>query len=541
MSKGRAPRDWGSLAGNGGVIALLLLAAGLLLGWQPRPITWPDPGPQRWLGAVGVIVAFAAFCFFIYWRRRAATRSAVVAGVAISDATLVVYASQTGMAEDLARRSAQALAEAGRAVRLLPVSALDADLLRAAACALFVVSTYGEGDPPDMAAGFARRVLASRLDLQHLRYGVLALGDSEYVNFCGFGRSLDAWLRQQGAQALFDRIDVDNGDPGTLRHWQHQLGVLAGRTDQPDWSPPRYARWRLQERELLNPGSAGGACFRLALQPAEGDAVWQAGDVAEIGPRHGAAQVTALLQQLQLDGAQLLDGGETLADCLARHQWPDIAQVRGQPPAQWLPALKPLPHREYSIASIAADGKLELLVRQWRQTDGSLGLGSGWLTALAAEGDSIALRLRTNSHFHMPADDCPLLLIGNGTGLAGLRALLKARVATGRRRNWLLFGERNRARDFFFRAEIEAWQQSGWLARVDLAFSRDQAERIYVQQRVAEAAAELRDWVAAGACIYVCGSLQGMAPAVDAQLRAALGADVLEQLAAQGRYRRDVY
>ncbi len=528
--------------GNSVVLFALAVIAVVLAKWQRVPLAWVDPAPTRLAGAVAVIVVFTMFCLALRMRRRVRAARLQVAEVAVADAVLVAYASQTGTAEDLARRTLRTLADAGCAARLVAFDAIDEALLRATRRALFVVSTYGEGDPPDMAAGFARRLLAHKLALPQLRYGVLALGDSEYVNFCGFGRSVDTWLRQQGAHALFDRIDVDNADPGALRHWQHQIGVLAGRTDEPDWTAPRYSRWQLTARRELNPGSVGGACFLLSLQAPHGETPeWSAGDVAEIGPRHAREAVAAQLQRCGIDGERLLDGGESVAEFLARHQWPETTPTAGEAGDEWLASLKPLPHREYSIASIPQDGRLDLLVRQWRRDDGSHGLGSGWLTAHAAVGTTIDLRLRRNSQFHLPPQPCPLILIGNGTGIAGLRALLKARAAQGQRRNWLLFGERQRSRDFFFADEIETWQRSGVLERVDLAFSRDQAERIYVQQRVRETAAVLREWVAAGACIYVCGSLQGMAPAVDAELRAALGMDTVDSLAEQGRYRRDVY
>ncbi|MBU2323731.1 MAG: flavodoxin, partial [Gammaproteobacteria bacterium] len=139
------------------------------------------------------------------------------------------------------------------------------------------------------------------------------------------------------------------------------------------------------------------------------------------------------------------------------------------------------------------------------------------------------------------SDDRPLILIGNGTGLAGLRSLLRARVAAGQRRNWLLFGERSAAHDFYCRDELQGYLADGSLARLDLAFSRDQAERLYVQQRLRAAADELRSWLQAGAALYVCGSLQGMAAEVDGVLRELLGETALQALVEDGRYRRDVY
>ena len=135
----------------------------------------------------------------------------------------------------------------------------------------------------------------------------------------------------------------------------------------------------------------------------------------------------------------------------------------------------------------------------------------------------------------------PLILIGNGSGLAGLRGLLQARVALGRQRNWLLFGERNREHDFFLREELEGHLAHGDLQRLDLAFSRDQQQKVYVQDRLREARVELLRWLEQGAVLAVCGSLQGMAAGVDEALLELLGREGLEQLQDSGRYRRDVY
>jgi len=313
----------------------------------------------------------------------------------------------------------------------------------------------------------------------------------------------------------------------------------------PDWMPPAYRRWRLSERRHLNPCSPGGAAFHLALTPADpADLAWTAGDIAEVGPRHGSARVADFLAAASLDGrATVRKDRESLllAELLARSILPKPVSVKGQAPQALADALKPLPHREYSIASVPEDGSLQLLVRQMPGPDGRPGLGSGWLTQYAAEGGEIALRVRSNASFHAPEDARPLLLIGNGTGLAGLRAHLKAAARAARKGHWLVFGERSAAHDAFHQAEIAGWQASGVLARVDTVFSRDQAEKRYVQHRLLEAADAVRAFVAQGAAIYVCGSLEGMAPGVEAALVDILGADGLERLTEEGRYRRDVY
>lgn len=537
--------------GNTILIALLLALAGWLLFLHVSGEAWSDPGWSRWLAAMGALGIWLGFTIGSGWRRRRAEAAhALPVVLAEGVSILIVYASQTGTAEHLATQTAQSLQTASMPVRLMDMEQLDAEALCVAGRVLFVVSTTGEGDAPDSAARFVRQCMqGAAIDLAGLQYGLLALGDSDYEDFCGFGRRLQHWLQSCAAQPLFDPVEVNNGDPAALRHWQHHLALLSGASEMPDWQQPKYRRWRLLERHLLNPDSAGGSCFHLALTPFEGgplvgDSGWQAGDLVEIGPQHTMERVTTWLSQagFNAEATTHVDGAPMrLADLLAHSHLPVPADVRGESIEHVIANLQALPHREYSIASIPADGSLHLLVRQMRREDGSLGLGSGWLTERAALGAGVALRIRANPNFHQPEDARPLILIGNGTGLAGLRALLKARIAGGHKRHWLIFGERQSARDFYYRGEIERWHATGYIERLDLAWSRDQAERIHVQQRLHAAAEELRRWIDDGAAIYVCGSLAGMAPGVDAVLREVLGAAKVEQLRGEGRYRRDVY
>ena len=204
-------------------------------------------------------------------------------------------------------------------------------------------------------------------------------------------------------------------------------------------------------------------------------------------------------------------------------------------------------HRSIAVEDVGddpwgpADGAVELLVRRMPGENGDSGLGSGWLCEHAPPGSSMHLHIRSNPGFHAPPGAPPLILIGNGTGLAGLRAHLRARAAAGERPNWLLFGERTRAHDLHFGDEIARWQQDGTLTRVDLAFSRDQDERVYVQHRLSAAADTLRAWIDNGAALLVCGSRDGMAAGVDATLREILGSDRVDALMEDGRYRRDIY
>ncbi len=545
MSTGIATRR--AWFGNALVLSGLLALVLAFGHWQTDAWWLASPRLGNWLLAALVVLAYLGLCAAIISSARTQSRSASIGeGDSGAETLLLSWASQTGFAQQLAEHTAEALRAGGVAVRALPLHRVDADVLRSHRRALFIASTTGEGDPPDHVLGFTRHVLDQPITLEGLEYAVLALGDRAYDQFCGFGRRLDQWLHHHGAKPLFDRIDVDAGDAGALRHWQHRLGQLSGRADFADWSAPAYQSWRLAERRWLNEGSVGGPAYHVALVPHD-DAhlVWTAGDIAEIGPRHPDDAVAQWLADCGLDGDVAVkagDGVEPLSSVLARSRLPSRRDALGQGAQTVADNLQPLPHREYSIASLPDDGSLQLLVRQMRHPDGRLGSGSGWLTADAVPGERIDLRIRRNPSFHPPADDRPVVLIGNGTGLAGLRALLKARIAAGHHRNWLLFGERQAKYDFHYRDEMERWLRVGRLQELDLAFSRDDpARRIYVQHLLRERIDQLRAWIAQGASVYVCGSLEGMAPEVDAVLREAVGLDVLETMAASGRYCRDVY
>jgi sulfite reductase (NADPH) flavoprotein alpha-component len=447
------------------------------------------------------LLGYVLLCTRVWCQRRreqqrdAAARAALQPAAAGLPVVLVAYASQTGNAEQLAWQTANALHTAGTPTLLLPLSEVTVSTLQSVQRALFLISTYGEGDAPDSATLFARQLLPATVALDSLHYAVLALGDRKYQHYCGFGQSVDGWLTANGAQPMFKRIDVNNSDAESLAAWRHQLSHLAGTSDLPDWQAPRFEPWRLGARKHLNPGSAGAPTYQIVLTPPpEADASWQAGDLIQV----------------------------LLAD-------------------------EPDRPREYSIASVLADGAVHLLVRLERHANGTCGKSSVALTQTAQPGDVIAARLRAHSNFR-EGDNAgrDLILIGNGTGLAGLRAHLRARALrigahSPPLRHWLIFGERNSAVDRYYADELEQWHHTGHLTRLDLVYSRDGSAIRYVQDQLRVASNELLEWVNAGAAIYVCGSLEGMASGVEQALSDILGSDQVAALMASGRYRRDVY
>lgn len=397
----------------------------------------------------------------------------------------VIYASETGTAAELARQAASALGD-HRAVAL-DIATLDPTVLRSAEHALFIVSTCGEGDAPQSAHDFlVRHMQPGAMNLQGLHYGLLALGDSRYKNFCGFGKHVARWLDDCGARALFPSIMVDQLKDSQLDQWsahlQQNLGARAALARLAD------SAWTLKSRIHSNPGSVGLPCFHVLLEPAPGIAMqWSAGDIASI-----------------------------------------LIEPYGV-------------RRDYSIASVPSEGVLRLLVRQHTGPNGARGRGSDWLTNTLQEGQQVLLHVRHNPEFHVPDTNAPAVFIGNGTGIAGLRSLMQRRAELGHNTNWLIYGERQQAIDNHFKNDIERWQRGGRLEHVNLTFSRDTGPQRYVYDALNDNADELRRWVQNGAYVYVCGSKAGMAADVDAALQAILGQTLYGELRGTKRYRRDVY
>ena len=513
---------------------------------------------ERVAWVLATLLGYAVLCLWSFRHVLFARRREPV-GAAGDDFVLVAYASQGGTAAELARDSA-ALLEPHVAVRVMALNQVNDQVLSGARRALFIASTYGEGEPPDNGIAFQRRYLSSAgaLDLSHLQFAVLALGDRTYRQFCEFGRQLQTGLEGLGASPLWGLTEAASDElsavDGKIADWCRRLRtfLLGMHSEVEPVSVPvpvpgcEFAPWRLASRHHLNPGSPGGPAFYLSLEPSTEMPLWEAGDIAVIQPRNSAALCDAALARLARDGAEQVTCrgvARPLREWLAESRLPALDALAPVPSLpEWLAALPALPTREYSIASVPEEGAIHLLVRQQTDAEGCLGAGSGWLTSHAAIGDTMALRVRNNPGFRVPESDCPLILIGSGTGLAGLRAHLSARELAGATgRNWLLFGERTRAYDNLLAEDLERWHASGLLERLDQVFSRDGDPCRYVQDLLPQVADELRRWLAEGAVICVCGSLTGVGAGVEQALVVCLGGEQLDELKISGRYRRDLY
>ncbi len=503
---------------------------------------------ERLALAALVATVYVLFCF---WSGRRHRRPS---GASATSDTLVAYASQTGTAVTLAKHTVAALQ--GQA-RLLPLNQVDDQVLAVTRRALIIASTYGHGEPPDNGALFARRHLTGGdPDLSHLSFAVLSLGDSSYPDFCGFGRNVHQGLRGRRAIALAEPIEIDSGHSLAAKEavdrWYlllRQMGamVVAEGNSGPD--SRSCLPWVLVRRTLLNPGSPGQPLFHLKFAPPQAERRnWQAGDIVEVVPLRGHDQCLGFAQLLKRDPSTplFIDGeSTTLAVALAKRQLPElpvhVPTDMDRPLEQWLESLPLIEPRKYSIASIDADGTLDLIVRQQRNKSGQLGLASGWLTQRIAEGDSVGFSICSNAMFRSPGPETPLVLIGSGSGFAGLRAHLRRRQREGGGRNWLLFGERHPDADRIFSDEIENWRREGTLEKLDLVYSRCSRQPMYVQDCLSAHAERLLKWVKDGAVIMVCGSRLGMGQGVDGALAKILGRDGIDRLLTAGRYRRDLY
>ena len=501
-------------------------------------------GEERLMLVAAVVVGYGLFCLWCWRHCLDRGRAAAVGDV------LVAYASQTGTALELARQTRAALP--GDAT-LLPLNQVSDSVLATARRALVVASTYGEGEPPDNAARFARR-LAGDATLGHLEFAILALGDSSYGRFCGFGHSVHRGLRARGAAPLWDPVELDarEGDVtgGALARWFQQLKELGAEPRALNAAmvgEPRLP-WRLQQRTLLNPGSPGEPLLHLEFVPQDGELpAWEAGDIVDIIPVNDAIRCRHYAARLGLDPdatVRIFGRDMQLADALSGRELSGLtsaAIAEAATAADWIGRLPPITSRKYSVASIPADGSLDLVVRRQRDEQGRTGLASGWLTEGIAVGDIVPLQINVNPLFRAPDPSQPLILIGNGSGIAGLRAQLRYRQQSGGGRNWLIFGERDPSADRVFAGELQAWLKNGTLESLNLAFSRCPKQPMYVQDSLYCCEGQVEEWVARGAVITVCGSRHGMAEAVDEALADILGWEELDSLDAAGRYRRDIY
>lgn len=537
----------------------------------------------------------------------------------------ILFGSQTGNAENLAKRVAKEAGKRGFAPTVHDLARYPTAQLSSEERLLIVTSTYGDGEPPDNARAFWKFLTdPAAPKLAKTRFAVCALGDSNYPKFCGFGRELDLRLESLAAERIHPRVDCDVDFEEPFAKWMNETLTKVAPTDarpaaaeghrpQPaEAMDPKFSRANpfpadlVANRMLNGPGSTKDTRhFEIALNGS--DLAYEAGDALGVVPTNCPELVADLLAALNCSGDEPVPGNAgaavPLREALARHyevtriSHPFLAAMaerskddllkrlaapnangemtaflRGREiidlllahpavkfaPAEFVALLKKLQPRLYSISSSpkAHPGHVHLTVNVVRYESLARkrkGVCSTFLAERAIPAAKVPVFVQANINFRPPsAGDAPMIMVGPGTGIAPFRAFLQERRASGAKgRNWLFFGDQRAATDFMYRDELEAMVGEGTLTRLDTAFSRDQAEKVYVQHRMRERTRELFDWLEAGAYFYVCGDAKQMAKDVDAALHEAIqtgggrtaeqATEYVNRLKADQHYQRDVY
>jgi sulfite reductase (NADPH) flavoprotein alpha-component len=519
----------------------------------------------------------------------------------------ILFASESGNAERLAQDVAKLAKKSGFKPRIVDFADLEIADLPKQSRLVVIAATWGEGEPPSRATrAYADLMGPSAPRLEGITYAVLALGDTAYAEFCGVGKAIDARLAELGGVRAIDRIDCDLDFDAPAAAWiKSTLEVLAPDQALSDnvvaidfgaRGPAEVSREPLNVEVLehvnLNSSRSGKETFHLALGFDGAIPGYEPGDSLELFSENDPVLIEAVLSVTGLrddDAVRATLAGErdittlsvkTLGTFVAQTGHAEVRKLldEGQArswiegrqlidlveafpvslTAEQLTALtRPLPPRAYSIASSRKEvgDEAHLLIAAVRyETHGRLrsGVASTFVADRLKAGASARVRLKPNKHFRLPDPSTDILMIGPGTGVAPFRAFAQERRAVGASgRSWLFFGDRRYTHDFLYQLEWQDALKDGSLTKIDLAFSRDTPDKVYVQHRLWEQRRDVIDWLDNGAKLYVCGDATAMAKDVRAALVAAfadvkaLSPDAAElavtELERGRRYHQDVY
>lgn len=540
----------------------------------------------------------------------------------------ILYGSQTGNAEGIGEQL-KATAEAkGFAAKLVDMDDYKPNQLKKEQYLVVLVSTHGEGEPPDNAIELHEYLHGKKAPkLKGLKFAVLALGDTSYEFFCQTGKDFDTQLEKLGGTRAAERVDCDVDYEDAAAAFVEKMvdtfaDDLAGDADHPTVtsmpgvtaSAPAtdaYTRNSPYTAEVLtnvvlNGRGSDKEVRHIELSTEDSGLIWQPGDSLGVLPENSPAVVSELIASLDMNAEETvtgIDGDTTLRDALTREfeittltrpfvqKYAQLAEskkldallgddqragfaeyldgrhvidlvedypVKGLAGGDFVRLLRKLPSRLYSIASshVANPDEVHLTVATVRyESNGRMreGVASAQLADRIGEDGQLPIYVDHNKNFKLPdSGDTPVIMIGPGTGVAPFRAFMQEREEQGAAgKNWLFFGAQHFLTDFLYQSEWLKWREQGLLPRIDVAFSRDQQQKIYVQDKLRENAKEIYAWLQDGANIYVCGDADAMAHDVhdaliqiaksEGGMQADAAADYVKQLQKNKRYQRDVY
>lgn len=522
----------------------------------------------------------------------------------------IAYATDSGNAEEVAATAKKLAGKQGFAAKLLDFADVTAADLAKSKNLLIVASTWGEGDPPERAAEAYEALMDQEApSFEGVNFSVLALGDSSYVNFCEVGKRLDERLEQLGGKRVADRIDTDLDFEEPASTWTSSALDRLFEIAEPsaavavsssadivhlDFPTSAYSKANPFPAEItelvnLNGSRSDKETYHVELSLEGSGFTFEPGDSLGIIAENHEAMIAELMMASGLAGDSDLERrlrtdfditqlskpvmeafgrarpNAKLRELLEGDRWQaylpgrQIIDLLTDFPAkleadELLGLFRKLPPRLYSVASsLKAEPDLaHLLVSAVRYNSfdrNREGVASTFVADRHKVGDQLKVYVKNNKNFRLPEDpDRPVIMIGPGTGVAPFRAFLQERQATGAAgKNWLFFGDRTYTHDFLYQLDWQDFEKDDVLDRIDVAFSRDQPEKIYVQDRLWERRADLFAWLEEGANLYVCGDEKAMAKDVDAMLHRIIqesGADpvdYLSKLKKDRRYQRDVY
>ncbi|GLI04288.1 sulfite reductase [NADPH] flavoprotein alpha-component [Paenibacillus tyrfis] len=560
-------------------------------------------------------------------KTEASAAAPVVNQPVLSKEVTVLFGSQTGNSQKLAKKLSEKLKEQGLQPTLSSMSDFKPNTLKKVENLLILVSTHGEGEPPDNALSFYEFLHSKRApQLEGLRFSVLALGDTSYEFFCQTGKDFDKRLEELGGKRLTARVDCDVDFEDSAAEWMERVlaslnetpaapssasgggAAVRSETQLTEYSRSNPFQAAVLENLNLNGRGSDRETRHLEISLEGSNLQYEPGDSLGVYPKNHPGLVDELIQALDLNREELVpvdkNGNERpLLEALTGYYeitvltkplleqaaalFPDSGlqellapgreqelrayiknrdlldlvqdyQLKGVSGKEFVSILRKLPPRLYSISSSpkAYPDEVHLTVRKVQyEAHGRerYGVCSAYIADHLELGDSLPVFIQQNPNFKLPQNpDTPVIMIGPGTGAAPFRAFLGEREETGAQgKTWLFFGDRHFSTDFLYQVEWQRWLKDGVLTRMDVAFSRDTDEKVYVQHRLLEHGKELYQWLEEGAAIYVCGDEKHMAHDVHAALVTIIeregglsseaAAEYLARLQQDKRYQRDVY